>query len=158
MVGGVFEGTNDNPVSGIYVPIYTITTNRPPTWSDVSVDLGDFRYLRYRGPNRSYGNVAEIEFYRKGVKVTGAGYGTPGSWHNNGNTFEKALDGNVNTRFDGPIPNGVYVGIDTGLSAPTATATPHQAATPTNQVTALSFSEGGGTSTADNSGSGHSGL
>ena len=113
MVGGVFEGTNDNPESGIYFPIYTITTNPPPTWSEVSVDLGDFRYLRYRGPNRSYANVAEIEFYRKGVKVTGVGYGTPGSFYNNGNTFEKALDGNVSTRFDGPRANGIYVGIDT---------------------------------------------
>ena len=123
MVGGVFEGINDNPVSGIYIPIYTITTDPLPAWSEVGVDLRNFRYLRYRGPNRSYGNVAEIEFYRKGVKVTGAAYGTPSSWHNNGYTFDKALDGNVNTPFDGPKPNGVYVGIDTGLSAPTATPT-----------------------------------
>ena len=158
MVGGVFEGTNGNPVSGIYIPIYTITTNPPPTWSDVSVDLGNFRYLRYRGPNGSYGNVAEIVFYRNAVKVNGAGYGTPRSWHDNGNTFENALDGNVNTPFDGNKPNGVYVGIDTGLGAPTATPTPNQAATPANQVTALSFSEGDGTSAADTSGSGHSGT
>ena len=113
MVGGVFEGTNDNPESGIYFPIYTITTNPPPAWSEVNVDLGNFRYLRYRGPNGSYGNVAEIVFYRNGVKVNGAAYGTPGSFYNNGNTFEKALDDDVNTRFDGPTPNGIYVGIDT---------------------------------------------
>jgi Fibronectin type III domain len=118
MVGGVFEGTNGNPVTGTYTNIYTIRTNPPPAWSEVIVDLGNFRYLRYRGPNGSYGNVAEIEFYRKGVKANGVGYGTPGSWNNNGNSFGRALDGNVNTRFDGPTANGAYVGIDT--AAPTS--------------------------------------
>jgi hypothetical protein len=113
MVSGVFEGTNGNPLTGTYTPIYTIKTNPRPEWSEVSVNLGNFRYLRYRGPNGSYGNVAEIEFYREGVKVKGAGYGTQGSWNNNGNSFGRALDGNVNTRFDGPTANGVYVGIDT---------------------------------------------
>jgi hypothetical protein len=97
---------------------------KPPAWSEVSVDLGHFRYLRYRGPNGSAGNVAEIVFYRNGVKVNGAAYGTPGSWHAKGNTFERALDDDVNTFFDGPTPNNMYVGIDTGLSTPTAAATP----------------------------------
>jgi List-Bact-rpt repeat protein/fibronectin type III domain protein len=118
MVGGVFEGTNGDPVTGSYTKIYTITTNPPVAWTEVTVSLGDYRYLRYRGPNGSYGNVAEIEFYRNGVKLTGTGYGTPGSYNNNGNTFEKALDGNVNTRFDGKVMNGVYVGIDTGTAKP----------------------------------------
>jgi hypothetical protein len=116
MVGGVFEGTNGDPVTGSYTKIYTITANPPLAWTEVTVSLGDYRYLRYRGPNGSYGNVAEIEFYRNGVKLTGTGYGTPGSYNNNGNTFEKALDGNVNTRFDGKVPNGVYVGIDTAAT------------------------------------------
>ena len=57
------------------------------------------------------GNVAEIEFYRNGIRVTGADYGTRGSWNNNGKTSQKALDGDVHTRFDGPSPNGIYVGI-----------------------------------------------
>ena len=117
MAGGTFEGTNGNPVTGTYTPIYTIRFNPPPGWSEVSVNLGNFRYLRYRGPNGSYGNVAEIEFHRNGVKVTGTGYGTPGSWNGNRNTFPMALDGNVETRFDGPTANGVYVGIDTASRA-----------------------------------------
>ena len=75
--------------------------------------LGNYRYLRYRGPNGSYGNVSEIEFYRGGTKVNGAGFGTPGSWSNNGSTFDKGLDGNVNTFFDAPTDSGAYVGIDT---------------------------------------------
>ena len=75
--------------------------------------FGELRYLRYRGPNGSYGNVAEIEFYRGGVKLNGTGYGTFGSWNNSGNPFDKALDGNVETFFDAPDGDGGYVGIDT---------------------------------------------
>ena len=46
-------------------------------WNEVSVDLKDYRYLRYRGPTDSFGNVAEIKFYRNGVKLSGIGFGTP---------------------------------------------------------------------------------
>src|SRR4029077_4415070 len=113
MVGGVFEGTNGDPIRGTYFGIYMIKTKPPLAWTEVSANLENFRYLRYRGPDGSYGNVAEIEFYRKGLKVRGVGFGTGGSVNNNGNTFPKALDGNVSTQFDGPTANGVYVGIDT---------------------------------------------
>jgi hypothetical protein len=113
MVGGVFEGTNADPVTGEYTTIYTVTSNPPLAWSEVNASLASYRYLRYRGPNDSFGNVAEVEFYRSGVKVTGTGFGTPGSWSNSGATFEKALDGDVNTFFDAPTGSGTYVGVDT---------------------------------------------
>ncbi|HET9523660.1 MAG TPA: FlgD immunoglobulin-like domain containing protein [Terrimicrobiaceae bacterium] len=115
MIGGVFEGTSGDPVGGPYTAIYTITSDPPLAWSEADASLGNYRYLRYRGPNGSYGNVSEIEFYRAGVKAIGPGYGTPGSWNGNGATFGKALDGSATTFFDGPTENGVYVGIDTGL-------------------------------------------
>ena len=113
MIGGVFEGTNGDPVNGPYEPIYTITSNPPLAWNEVSVDLKDYRYLRYRGPTDSFGNVSEIEFYRNEVKLTGVSFGTPGSWSNQGSTFDKALDGNIDTFFDAPINSGAYVGINT---------------------------------------------
>jgi hypothetical protein len=111
MVGGVFEGTTGDPVSGPYTTIYTITSVPPLEWNVVRVDLGNYRYLRYRGPDGSYGNVAEVGFYRNGAKLTGQGFGTSGSWSGSGSTFDKALDGDVNTFFDAPSANGVYVGI-----------------------------------------------
>ena len=114
MVGGVFEGTNGNRVTGKYTAIHTISATPPLAWTSVNVNLGNYRYLRYRGPNGSYGNVAEIEFYRDGTKINGTGFGTAGSWQNRGATFPKALDGNVDTYFDGPTGNGNYVGIDRG--------------------------------------------
>jgi hypothetical protein len=114
MMGGVFEGTNGDPITGPYTVIHTITTNPPLEWSTVDVSLGSYRYLRYRGPNGSYGNVAEIEFHRAGLKLSGTGFGTSGSWNNAGNTFPKALDGNTGSFFDGPVSDGNYVGLDTG--------------------------------------------
>jgi hypothetical protein len=112
MVGGVFEGTNGDPVNGPYTTIYTIPSSPPLEWNLVSVEFSGCRYLRYRGPNESFGNVAEIEFYRDGVKLTGKGFGTPGSWSGQGSTFDKALNGNPDTFFDAPIPAGAYVGMD----------------------------------------------
>ncbi len=116
MIGGVFEGTNGNPTTGTYTKIYTITTAPPLAWTQLNANLGRYRYLRYRGPGMSWGNVAEIEFYRNGVRVNGTGFGTPGSWKSSGNTFSMALDGNVNTFFDGQSDYGNYVGIDTGVN------------------------------------------
>ena len=114
MVGGVSEGTNGNRVTGNYTPIHTISAHSPLAWTSVNVNLGNYRYLRYRGPNGSYGNVAEIEFYRDGIKIKGTGFGSSGSWRNGGATFQKALDQKTNTYFDGPTADGNYVGIDRG--------------------------------------------
>lgn len=116
MVGGVFEGTNGDPLTGTYTQIYTIRAAPPLAWTAINVNLGNYRYLRYRGPNGSYGDVAEIEFYRGGVKSMGSGYGTPGSWKNRGATFWKALDTDISTYFDGRTADGNYVGIDTGTA------------------------------------------
>jgi Divergent InlB B-repeat domain len=113
MVGGIVEGTNGHPIDGPYETIYTIT--QPPADGSLSiaeVDLKNFRYLRYRGPENSFANLAEIWFSRDGNRVTGPGFGTPGSWNDQGNTFDKALDGNPETFFDAPIPTGAYVGVE----------------------------------------------
>ena len=108
---GVFEGTND-PASG-YKELHKISATPPAAWTTINVNLEGYKYLRYRGPNGSYGNVAEIEFYRNGAKIKGTGYGTTGSYRNRGATFSKALDANISTYFDGPTANGNYVGIIT---------------------------------------------
>ena len=121
MIGGVFEGTNGDPVSGPYTTVHTISGNPSLNWTSVGLSLGSYRYLRYRGPNGSYGNVAEIEFYRAGVKLAGTAFGSPGSWNNSGNTFSKALDGDTETFFDGPVGDGNYVGIETNGSGPQGT-------------------------------------
>jgi len=115
MVGGVFEGTNGNKDTGPYTTIYTISSEPPQgQWTEatsLASDLG-FRYVRYRAPAASYGNIAEIEFYRGAVKATGALFGTAGSWGSSGNDYAKAFDGNVSSYWDYSQADGAYAGLD----------------------------------------------
>ena len=53
-------------------------------------------------------NVSEIEFYSAGVNATTLVPGMAAE------PFRKALDGSATTLVNGPMENGVYVGIDTG--------------------------------------------
>ena len=125
MIGGIFAGTNGDPVNGPYTTIYTITVTPPDAWTTANVTgLPSYRYLCYFSPNNSYGNIAEMKFYHNGVQITGTGFGTAGSYGNDGNVFAMALDGITSTFFDENNPNGNYVGIDTG-SSPTPTPTPN---------------------------------
>ncbi len=50
------------------------------------------------------------------VQRTGTVIGTGGSYQNDGNTVAKAVDGNVNTFYDGATANGNYVGLDLGTA------------------------------------------
>ncbi len=116
MVGGVFEGSNGNKDSGPYTLLYTIATE-PAGWTEVDANLGGFRYLRYRSPSGGFCNVAEIEFYRNGNKLSGPGFGTPGSYSGgSSDAYTAALDGNISTFFDSNQGSSAYVGIDTGAS------------------------------------------
>jgi N-acetylneuraminic acid mutarotase len=54
-------------------------------------------------------------------RLTGTTIGTPGSYHNDGNTIAKATDGNLSTYFDAPDSNGNWVGVDLGASGGVAT-------------------------------------
>ncbi len=109
----LFEGTSADPVVGPYTPIYQIPDDSATGWSEVSVNLKDYRYLRWRDPV-SNGMIGEIEFYRNGKKLSGTGFGTEGSWGNHPDeTYEKALDGDISTFFNGPEGKHAYVGIDT---------------------------------------------
>ena len=114
MVGGKFQGANVK--DGPYTDLYTIAT--VGATNEASVDLGDYQFLRYLSPAGGWGNVAEIEFIKDGVKLTGTPYGSPGSYANSGNTFEKALDGNAATYFDAPTANGNFVGLELAAQPP----------------------------------------
>jgi hypothetical protein len=50
------------------------------------------------------------------VTLTGTLIGTPGSYENKGNTIAKAVDGNPQDFFDGPGPDGNWVGYDLGTA------------------------------------------
>jgi hypothetical protein len=115
MVGGKFQGSNTSSSSG-YVDLHTVTTAPPiGTWIEVTIsNPTTFRYLRYLGPNGSYCNVAEIEFYTPAPpKLTGTAFGTSPPWQA-GREFDKAVDGNTSTYFDFSVSDGGYTGIDLG--------------------------------------------
>jgi len=117
MVGGQFQGSPDNAT---WQTLYTVTAAPSDvyTTATTSADPKTFRYLRYLAPDGSYGNVAEIEFDSGGVKLTGAAFGTPGSYANSGNDFTKVFDGDTTTFFDAPYPgNGDFAGIDQGSAS-----------------------------------------
>ncbi len=117
MVGGKFQGSLD----GVnYTTLSTITAT--PTQGRLTTlpisTATVYRYLRYLAPNGSYGDIAELEFDSGTgsslVKLTGTPFGTPGSYRNSGNTFDKVFDGSTATYFDAPSANGDFVGIDLG--------------------------------------------
>lgn len=60
MVGGKFQGSNDNVN---YTDVYTISsTPSSYDWTSVEVNVS-YRYMRYLSPANGYSNVAEIEFW-----------------------------------------------------------------------------------------------
>ncbi len=69
MNGGQFQGANNANFTNPTV-LYTITTTpiEGTMTKQTITNPGSFRYIRYLGPNNSYCNVAELEFY---------GYSTP---------------------------------------------------------------------------------
>ena len=119
MAGGVFEGSNGDPASGPYSPLYAIGASPAnDQWTEVANltnnDIG-YRYIRYRAGGNC--NIAEIEFYR-GTKLAGTPFGSPGSYGNSGNDFRKAFDGDVSTYFDFSTETGGYTGMDTEGGSP----------------------------------------
>lgn len=121
MIGGRFSGSNVGPTSN-FVTLTTIGSAPPEgQWSEITISNSTiYRYIKYEAPPQSSGNVAEIEFYSGGSRLTGTNFGTAGSFNNGGNTFEKALDGNTATFFDAASGDDQYVGIDLGASAQVA--------------------------------------
>jgi hypothetical protein len=123
MTGGVFEATSGSPSAGPYTVLYTIPGTLFNGWNEVTeavwlaqtgpanFDRG-YRYFRYRGPDGSSCNIAELELYSGTLKLAGAPYGSSGSI--GGNDFSKAFDGNTTTYMDYSQPNGGYAGLDMG--------------------------------------------
>jgi hypothetical protein len=102
MTGGYFEGTQ-GAVDGQYVKLYTINSDPANNaWTEVTTlqnaNLG-FTAVRYHSP-AGFGNVAEVEFYSGGIKLTGTPFGTAGTWNNSPADFTKVFDGDVTTYFD----------------------------------------------------------
>ncbi len=129
MTGGLITGSNLSQTTDFETIGTIANTPAEGQWTELTFPNNvAYRFVKYEAPNDSWGNVAEIEFYHGDTKLTGEVFGTAGSRDNSGNTFEKAMDGDVTTFFDAAEPHGQYVGIDLGTdmqaAAPQFSPTP----------------------------------
>ncbi len=109
MSGGRFQGSNVADFSNITdLCIHEGLTDG--NWYEVEIDDDTaYRYARYIGPNGSYCNVNEIEFFSpEGIKLTGEIIGSQGI---PGKTKEKVFDGDILTGFHGESPDGHWIGL-----------------------------------------------
>lgn len=109
MSGGKFQGGNKSDFSDL-TDLYIFKGMTEGCWYERSIeDKGCYRYLRYIGPNGSFCNINELEFFDKsGNKLTGKVIGTDGV---QGKTKETVFDGNILTGFHGNSPDGHWVGL-----------------------------------------------
>jgi hypothetical protein len=112
MMGGSFEGA-DNPGFSGAVVLHTIK-NVPDAHNTITLNTpACYRYVRYKSPDGSFGNVTEIVFLDvNGKKLQGKHIGTPGSWNDQGTTGDKAFDGDVMTFYEAKDRNGAWTGLD----------------------------------------------
>ena len=115
MLKGRFSGSNAGKTTDFQTIAEIKETPPEGQWTEIQLAKPvRFRYLKYESPAGGWGNVAEVEFYSGDKKIQGQSFGTTGSRGQSGNDFSKAMDGNVETFFDGVEPNNQYVGIDLG--------------------------------------------
>lgn len=100
--GGKFQGANREDFSDS-VTLFTISDVPDLKFQSVDVDNNKkFKYLRYLSSDKTYGNMAEVEFYGEDNKklehVRVFGQYKPSLWFKE-NTAEKLFDGDVLTFF-----------------------------------------------------------
>ena len=115
MLWGTFGGSSS--ISGPWTPFHQIswTTYAKQGWNIVVLPAGTlakYKFLIYQARSfwdSAFGHVAEIEFWQNGTKVAGKPFSSVPSV---GHEADKAFDGNVDTYFEGQVPNSQYVGIE----------------------------------------------
>jgi hypothetical protein len=117
MSGGVFEASNtlDFREKDI-LHFITVVPYRLNTVVNLTGNDKKYRYVRYRGPEESHCNVAEIAFYETPedtIALQGKIIGTEGCYQQDGShEYTNAFDGNTETSFDYKEPSGGWTGLD----------------------------------------------
>lgn len=109
MMRGRFQGANKADFSDA-TDLYYFNEVTNGGWYEFPVsDTGKYRYLRYKSPNDSYGNINELWFFdEKGDTIKGEIIGTDGvDW----GPKERVFDNNILTGFEGVCPDGNWVGL-----------------------------------------------
>lgn len=116
MIGGVIEGSNRADfvnADTIYfmekAPQRLLTTIYPE-------GIKPYRYIRYKGREGSYSNIAELALYddrEDSVALAGKMLGTPGCWDGDGShEYTNVFDGDPYTSFDYKFADGGWAGLD----------------------------------------------
>jgi Chitobiase/beta-hexosaminidase C-terminal domain len=121
LVNGKIMGSTTSRTTD-FVDLVTIaSTPAEGTFTEANLtNATPYRYVKYYGPLGSYGAIAELEFYAGTQRLQGAGFGVAGSRDGGGNTYDRAIDGDTSSFFEGPLPDGDYVGLDLGADHETA--------------------------------------
>lgn len=119
LVGGLVEASDD-PGFRHADTLLRITAEPYRLYTDVNVRAAPpRRYVRYRGPEGGYCNIAELELFTSpdgSIRLTGRPIGTPGSWGDDTTrTFRAVFDGDPYTSFDYIHPSGGWAGLDLGI-------------------------------------------
>jgi hypothetical protein len=115
LVGGKIVGSNTSPMNGFVDLALIDAAPAEGEWIELQFDNATaYRFVKYYAPPGSHGALAELELYAGDSRQTGEGFGTAGSFEDQGNTFALALDGDPASFFQGPLPNDAYVGVDLG--------------------------------------------
>lgn len=116
MVGGVFEGSNDAGFKTVDT-LYEITEvpQRLTTQVQLSAEK-KYRYVRYKGKDGSFCNVAEVGFYSAAgheEPLRGSIIG-PADGDRGPLSFKSAFDGKTTTSYVHPTAGGGWAGMDLG--------------------------------------------
>lgn len=121
MLGGVFEGSNNKSFK-IRDTLFLVDQAPERLYSNIYLDQKNkkYRYVRYKGGEKSYCDIAEIEFYEYVDSLnflTGKIIGTPGCWQGDAShEYTKAFDGDPYSSFDYMYPSSGWTGLDLGSS------------------------------------------
>lgn len=109
MSGGRFQGSNRSDFKDAK-DLYVFEGITEGNWYDQPInDSHAYRYLRYAGPNGSFCNINELEFYdAEGHEILGEIIGSEAQ--PNG-LKENVFDKNILTGFNAVSPDGSWVGI-----------------------------------------------
>lgn len=110
---GQFQGANNSDFSDA-VTLYTFKGNTEPVFYNLAVNSNKkYMYVRYCGADGTNSTLSELMFLdQNGREISGTPIGTPGSFMDAGNTFEKAFDKDILTFYEGAKPNGTWIGME----------------------------------------------
>lgn len=110
ILGGYFQCADHADFSDA-VTLYTIETTELPNRIELNASR-PYRYWRYKSPNGSWGNIADLAFYGiDGIKIEGRGIANIEAGQD---AIERAYDGNLLSNFEINQPDGNWVGVDFG--------------------------------------------